>query len=206
MILLIDNYDSFVYNLAQFLGELGAKILVKRNDKIDIKEIEKLKPESIIISSGPGRPEDSGICPEVISYFKEKIPILGVCLGHQAIAYAFGGKIIRTNKIIHGKASNIFHNGESIFKGIKNPFFATRYHSLIIKKASLPDCLKLSAWTENGLIMGIRHKKYNVEGIQFHPESILTNSGKDILSNFINSYNFKQTAYSHKNLPYYKNF
>lgn len=185
MIFLIDNYDSFVYNLAQFLGELGAKILVKRNDKIEIKEIEKLKPEAIIISPGPGRPEDSGICTKVISYFAGKIPILGVCLGHQAIAYAFGGKIIRSNKIVHGKASNIFHDGESIFRGIKNPFPATRYHSLIVKKESLPDCLELSAWTEDGLIMGMRHKKYNTEGIQFHPESILTNVGKDILNNFI---------------------
>ena len=191
MILLIDNYDSFVYNLAQLLGELGAKILVKRNDKIEIKEIVKLKPESIIISPGPGRPENSGICPEVISYFKEKIPILGVCLGHQAIAYTFGGVIIKSNKIVHGKASKIFHDGEKIFKGIKNPFSATRYHSLIIKKGSLPDFLKLTAWTEDGLIMGLRHKKYNIEGIQFHPESILTNSGIDILRNFINSYNLK---------------
>ena len=185
MILLIDNYDSFVYNLAQYLGELGAKIMVKRNDKIEIEEIENLKPTSIIISPGPGTPEDSGICPSIISYFSGKIPILGVCLGHQTVAFVFGSKVIRVDEVVHGKASKIFHDGETIFNGIENPFYATRYHSLIVEKGSLPDCLNLTAWTEDGLIMGVRHKRFNVEGIQFHPESILTKRGRDILSNFL---------------------
>ncbi len=185
MILLIDNYDSFVYNLAQYLGELGAKILVKRNDKIGIKEINKLKPSSLIISPGPGTPKDAGICLKVISYFAGKIPILGVCLGHQSIAEVFGARVGRANRVVHGKTSKIYHNGKTIFRGIENPFYAARYHSLIVEKGSLPDCLKLTAWTANGLIMGIRHKRFNVEGIQFHPESILTERGKEILSNFI---------------------
>ena len=185
MILLIDNYDSFVYNLAQFLGELGAKILVKRNDKIGIKEINKLKPSSIIISPGPGTPKETGICPTIVSHFAGKIPILGVCLGHQTVGMVFGGKIIRSNRVVHGKASKIYHKGETIFSGIENPFYATRYHSLIVERRSLPDCLKLTAWTKDGIIMGIRHKRFNVEGIQFHPESILTKKGKDILSNFL---------------------
>lgn len=189
MILLIDNYDSFVYNLAQFLGELGAKILVKRNDKIGIKEINKLKPSSIIISPGPGTPKEAGICPTIVSYFAGKIPILGVCLGHQTVAMVFGGKVIRANRVVHGKASKIYHEGETIFRGIENPFYATRYHSLIVERKSLPDCLKLTAWTEDGIIMGIRHKKFNAEGIQFHPESILTKKGKDILSNFLKGNN-----------------
>lgn len=185
MILLIDNYDSFVYNLAQFLGELGAVIQVKRNDKTSIKEIEKLKPSSIIISPGPGTPKDSGISPEVILHFKGKIPIMGVCLGHQTVGEVFGGKVIRANNILHGKVSKVYHDGKTIFKEIKNPFTATRYHSLIIERETLPDCFTLSAWTEDKTVMGIRHKKYNIEGVQFHPESVLTDVGMEILKNFI---------------------
>jgi len=185
MILLIDNYDSFVYNLAQFLGELGAEITVKRNDKTSIKEIEELKPTSIIISPGPGTPKDSGISPEVILHFKGKIPIMGVCLGHQTIGEVFGGKVLRANNILHGKTSKIYHNGKTIFKNIENPFTATRYHSLIVERKSLPECFTLSAWTEDNTVMGIRHKKYNIEGVQFHPESVLTQTGMEILKNFI---------------------
>jgi para-aminobenzoate synthetase component 2 len=185
MILLIDNYDSFVYNLAQFLGELGAVIQVRRNDKTSIKEIEDLNPTSIIISPGPGTPKDSGISPEIILHFKEKIPILGVCLGHQTIGEVFGGKVLQANNILHGKASKIHHDGKTIFNNIENPFTATRYHSLIVERQSLPDCFTLSAWTEDETIMGIRHKKYNIEGVQFHPESVLTKVGMDILKNFI---------------------
>jgi para-aminobenzoate synthetase component 2 len=185
MILLIDNYDSFVYNLAQFLGELGAVIQVKRNDKTSIKEIEDLNPTSIIISPGPGTPKDSGISPEVIMHFKEKIPIMGVCLGHQTIGEVFGGKVIRANNILHGKTSKIYHDGKTIFENMENPFTATRYHSLIVEKKSLPDCFTLSAWTEDNTVMGIRHKKYNIEGVQFHPESVLTEVGMEILKNFI---------------------
>ncbi|MEJ2568251.1 MAG: aminodeoxychorismate/anthranilate synthase component II [candidate division WOR-3 bacterium] len=185
MILLIDNYDSFVYNLAQFLGELGAIIQVKRNDKTSIEEIERLKPTSIIISPGPGTPKDSGISPEVIMHFKEKIPMMGVCLGHQTIGEVFGGKVIRADKILHGKTSKIYHDGKTIFENIDNPFTATRYHSLIVERKTLPDCFELSAWTEDNTIMGIRHKKYNIEGVQFHPESVLTEAGMEILKNFI---------------------
>jgi len=185
MILLIDNYDSFVYNLAQFLGELGAEIEVRRNDKTSIEEIERLNPTSIIISPGPGTPEDSGISPEIIMRFKERIPIMGVCLGHQTIGEVFGGKVIRADKILHGKTSKIYHDGKTIFKNIENPFVATRYHSLIVERDSLPDCFSLSAWTEDNTVMGIRHKKYSIEGVQFHPESVLTEVGMDILKNFI---------------------
>ncbi|MEO0293258.1 MAG: aminodeoxychorismate/anthranilate synthase component II [candidate division WOR-3 bacterium] len=185
MILLIDNYDSFVYNLAQYLGELGAKIKVKRNDKISIEEIEKMNPTTIIISPGPGTPKDSGISPEVVLHFKGKIPILGVCLGHQVIGEVFGGKVKRAEKILHGKTSIIYHDGKTIFENIENPFVATRYHSLIVERDSLPSCFELSAWTEDNIVMGIRHKKYNIEGIQFHPESILTEVGMNILKNFI---------------------
>jgi para-aminobenzoate synthetase component 2 len=185
MILLIDNYDSFVYNLAQFLGELGAEIVVRRNDKTSIEEIEKLKPTTIIISPGPGTPKDSGISPEVIMHFKEKIPIMGVCLGHQTIGEVFGGKVIRATNVLHGKTSRVHHDGKKIFKNIENPFTATRYHSLIVEKKSLPDCFTLSAWTEDNTVMGIRHKKYNIEGVQFHPESVLTAAGMNILKNFI---------------------
>jgi len=185
MILLIDNYDSFVYNLAQFLGELGAEIQVRRNDKTSIKEIEQLAPTTIIISPGPGTPKDSGISPEVLLRFKGEIPIMGVCLGHQTIGEVFGGKVIRADKILHGKTSEIHHDGKTIFKNIENPFTATRYHSLIVEWKTLPDCFTLSAWTEDKTIMAIRHKEYNIEGVQFHPESVLTEVGMKILKNFI---------------------
>jgi anthranilate synthase/aminodeoxychorismate synthase-like glutamine amidotransferase len=185
MILIIDNYDSFTYNLYQYIGEISPNLIVYRNDQISIEEIEKLNPERIIISPGPCTPREAGISIDVIKHFAGKIPILGVCLGHQAIGSAFGGRIIRSPEIMHGKTSLIYHDGKTIFKGLANPFEATRYHSLIIEKESLPDCLTVTAWTSNGIIMGIRHKKFTIEGVQFHPESILTKVGKDLLKNFL---------------------
>jgi len=185
MILMIDNYDSFTYNLVQYLGDLGQELKVFRNDKISIKEIEKLKPERIVISPGPGIPENAGISCNVVKHFSGKIPILGVCLGHQAICVAFGGKIVQADKLMHGKVSEVHHDGKTIFEGLNNPFTATRYHSLIAKRDSLPDLLEISAWTKDNEIMGLRHKKYKVEGVQFHPESILTEDGKKLLANFI---------------------
>ena len=186
MILLIDNYDSFVYNLYQYVGEYGKKVIVYRNNQITIEKIKKLNPEKIIISPGPGRPENSGISCEVIEKFSGKIPILGVCLGHQCIGYVFGGKIVGAKKLMHGKTSLIYHSGKNIYKGLKNPFVATRYHSLVIEKKSIPSVLKVEAKSEDGEIMGIKHKKYNVYGVQFHPESILTESGKKLIKNFLN--------------------
>ena len=186
MILLIDNYDSFVYNLYQYVGEFGKKVMVYRNNQITIEKIKKLNPEKIIISPGPGRPENSGISCEVIEKFSGKIPILGVCLGHQCIGYVFGGKIVGAKKLMHGKTSLIYHSGKNIYKGLKNPFIATRYHSLVIEKKSIPTVLKVEAKSEDGEIMGIKHKKYNVYGVQFHPESILTESGKKLIKNFLN--------------------
>jgi anthranilate synthase/aminodeoxychorismate synthase-like glutamine amidotransferase len=185
MILMIDNYDSFTYNLVQYLGELGQRVKVYRNDALSIGEIKKLDPAKIVISPGPGRPEDAGISCEVIRQFSGKIPILGVCLGHQAIGYVFGAKIVGAKKLMHGKTSKIYHNKKDIFKGISNPFLATRYHSLLVDKKSLPDCLEITAFTAEDEIMGLRHKVYPVWGVQFHPESILTKSGKQILDNFI---------------------
>ena len=185
MILMIDNYDSFTYNLVQYLGELGEDLKVIRNDKITIPEIEKLKPKKIVISPGPGYPKDAGISMEVIKHFAGKVPVLGVCLGEQAIAEAFGGKVVRAKKLMHGKTSEVHHDEKTIFKGLPNPFTATRYHSLIVKKESLPDCFEISAWTDQDEIMGIRHKKYKLEGVQFHPESILTGAGKPLLKNFL---------------------
>lgn len=191
MILMIDNYDSFTYNLVQYLGELGADVVVKRNDQITIEEIEKLAPERIMISPGPCTPTEAGISMEVIEHFKGKLPIFGVCLGHQSIGQVFGGNIIRAKEIMHGKTSDIYHKGTGIFKGLPNPFKATRYHSLVIEKESIPDCLEVIAWTqdENGdldEIMGVRHKELAIEGVQFHPESILTEHGHDMLQNFLN--------------------
>jgi len=186
MILMIDNYDSFTYNLVQYLGELGEELQVYRNDKISIAEIEKLKPSRIVISPGPGRPSDAGISAEVIKKFSGKIPILGVCLGEQTMAEVFGGKVIRAERLMHGKVSEIQHDGKTIFKDLPNPFTATRYHSLIVEKKSLPDCFEISAWTDQDEIMGIRHKELKVEGVQFHPESILTEMGKKLLGNFLN--------------------
>ena len=185
MILVIDNYDSFTYNLVQYLGELGASLKVYRNDKITMDEIKRMKPERIVISPGPGEPKDAGISEEVILNFYKIIPILGVCLGHQAIGEAFGGKIIGAKNLMHGKTSSIHHDGTGIFKGLKNPFDATRYHSLVIERKSFPDILKITAETKDKEIMGLEHKKYPLYGVQFHPESILTVEGKKLLGNFL---------------------
>lgn len=185
MILMIDNYDSFTYNLVQYLGELKQEVKVFRNDKITIAGIKKLAPKKIVISPGPGRPEDAGISPEVIRRFAGRIPILGVCLGHQAIGYVYGGRIVNAKNLMHGKTSLIYHNQKTIFKGIPNPFEATRYHSLLVEKKSMPDCLEVIAWTKDNEVMGLKHKAYPLWGMQFHPESILTKEGKHILSNFL---------------------
>jgi anthranilate synthase/aminodeoxychorismate synthase-like glutamine amidotransferase len=185
MIIVIDNYDSFTYNLVQYLGELGQEIKVFRNDQISLKEIGKLRPDQLLISPGPGEPKDAGISEAAILEFAGRVPILGVCLGHQAIAEAFGGRIVGAGRIMHGKTSEIKHDGRTIFKGLPNPFTATRYHSLVVEKKSLPDVLEISAWTKEGEIMGVRHKKLKIEGVQFHPESILTSSGKRLLRNFL---------------------
>jgi para-aminobenzoate synthetase component 2 len=185
MLLMIDNYDSFTYNLVQYLGELGEDIRVFRNDKITIQEIESMNPEKIVISPGPCTPKEAGISIELIQYFAGKIPILGVCLGHQSIGAAFGGEIIRAPRLMHGKTSMIYHDGKTIFKDLINPFEATRYHSLVIKKETIPDCLEITARTDMDEIMGVRHKDVIVEGVQFHPESILTKVGKDLLRNFL---------------------
>jgi anthranilate synthase/aminodeoxychorismate synthase-like glutamine amidotransferase len=182
---MIDNYDSFTYNLVQYLGELGQDIKVFRNDKITIDEIQKMRPERIVISPGPGRPEDAGISCGVIEEFAGKIPLLGVCLGHQCIGYVYGGRIINAKMLMHGKTSRVYHNKKTIFKGIPDPFEATRYHSLLVEKKSVPDELEIIAWTKKGEIMGLKHKKYPLWGVQFHPESILTSVGKDILANFL---------------------
>lgn len=185
MILLIDNYDSFTYNLVQYLGELGARLKVYRNDKITLPEIKKIKPDHIVISPGPGRPRDAGISNQIIKEFAKKIPILGVCLGHQCIAEVFGGRIIRAKRLMHGKTSMIYHNKKTIFKGIKCPFEATRYHSLIVERKGLPENLEITAETKEKEIMGIKHKEFPAWGVQFHPESILTGEGKKILKNFM---------------------
>lgn len=185
MILLIDNYDSFTYNLVQYLEELGAKIKVYRNDKVTIGEIKKLKPSHIVISPGPGRPDDAGVSKRVIFEFKGKMPVLGVCLGHQCIGEVFGGKVVPAKRLMHGKTSLIYHNKKTILKSIKNPFQATRYHSLIVERKGLPKCLDIIAQTKENEIMAIKHKEYPVWGVQFHPESILTLEGKKILKNFI---------------------
>jgi anthranilate synthase/aminodeoxychorismate synthase-like glutamine amidotransferase len=185
MILMIDNYDSFTYNLVQYLGELGQEVKVFRNDALTVRDIKKLNPAKIVISPGPGRPEDAGISCEVVREFAGKIPILGVCLGHQAIGYVFGGKIVGAKRLMHGKTSKIYHNKKDIFKEIPNPFLATRYHSLLVERKNLPDCFEIIAQTIEFEIMGLKHKEYPLWGVQFHPESILTKSGKQILDNFI---------------------
>jgi len=196
MILVIDNYDSFTYNLVQYLGELGGRLSVYRNDEITLREIRKKRPQRIIISPGPGTPEDAGISNDVIREFGPHIPILGVCLGNQCIGYVSGGEIVRARRLMHGKTSLIYHNGKEIFKGLPNPFEATRYHSLIVKREGLPKTLKITAWTKDnsaltggavskGVIMGLKHKEWPVWGVQFHPESILTKEGKKLLSNFL---------------------
>ncbi len=188
MILMIDNYDSFTFNLVQYLGELGEELVVKRNDEITISEIEELNPQFLMISPGPCSPNEAGISMEAIKHFAGKIPIFGVCLGHQSIAQVFGGDVVRAERLMHGKTSKINHNGETIFKNLENPFTATRYHSLIVKNETLPDCLEVTAWTDENEIMAIRHKTLPIEGVQFHPESIMTSFGKDLLSNFIQHY------------------
>ncbi|PYV10332.1 MAG: aminodeoxychorismate/anthranilate synthase component II [Acidobacteria bacterium] len=185
MILVIDNYDSFTYNLVQYLGELGAEIEVRRNDQVTLKEIERMAPERIVLSPGPKTPNEAGICLELIKEFSGRTPILGVCLGHQAIGQAFGGKVVRAPVIMHGKTSLVRHDGKSLFAGLPNPFPATRYHSLIVERESLPEALEVSATSPDGLIMGLRHKEMRVEGVQFHPESVLTEPGKKLLANFL---------------------
>ena len=186
MILMIDNYDSFTYNLVQYLGELGANLVVHRNDKITLDQIEALAPEKIVISPGPCTPREAGISCDLIRHFAGRVPLLGVCLGHQCIGDVFGGDVVRAGRLMHGKTSMIYHNGEQIFDDLENPFEATRYHSLIVKKETLPDCFELTAWTDQDEIMGLRHKDYPIWGVQFHPESILTVEGKKLLKNFLN--------------------
>ena len=185
MLLMIDNYDSFTYNLVQYLAEIGQEVEVVRNDKISIEEINKLNPQYIVISPGPCTPNEAGISLELIEAFKGKIPILGVCLGHQSIGQAYGGKIIHAQTIMHGKTSKISHNNKGVFTGIKDPFIATRYHSLVIEKQTLPSCFDITAWTDDNEIMGIKHKELAIEGVQFHPESILSEHGHDLLKNFL---------------------
>ncbi len=194
MIIVIDNYDSFTYNLVQYLGELGAElpvaseIQVYRNDKIDLEQIEKLQPDGVVISPGPGRPEDAGVSGSLISQLGEKLPILGVCLGHQSMGQVFGGRIVSAPVLMHGKTSEIHHTGVGVFRRLPNPFTATRYHSLVIDRDYCPDVLEITAWVEDGTIMGVRHRNYpHLEGVQFHPESILTSSGKHLLRNFLES-------------------
>ncbi|MDT9027747.1 MULTISPECIES: aminodeoxychorismate/anthranilate synthase component II [Rossellomorea] len=188
MILMIDNYDSFTYNLVQFLGELGEELIVKRNDEITLDEIEALSPDYLMISPGPCSPNEAGVSLEAIRTFAGKIPIFGVCLGHQSIAQVFGGDVVRAERLMHGKVSPMNHDGKTIFKGMPNPFVATRYHSLIVKRETLPECFDISAETKEGEIMAIRHKQLPIEGVQFHPESIMTEQGKQLLLNFLTTY------------------
>jgi len=192
MILVIDNYDSFTYNLVQYLGELGEQIEVRRNDEIDLAGIEALNPDHILISPGPCTPNEAGISLSLIEHFKGKVPILGVCLGHQSIGQVFGGEVIRAERLMHGKTSPILHDGKTVFKDLPSPFTATRYHSLIVKRETLPDCLEISVEMAEGEIMGLRHKEYPIEGVQFHPESIITDHGLTILRNFLNETVVKQ--------------
>ena len=185
MLLVIDNYDSFTYNLVQYLGELGETVEVRRNNKVTLDEIEQLRPDRIVISPGPGTPDDAGITLDTIQRFSGRVPLLGVCLGHQAIGQAFGGKVVRASELMHGKASEVSHDGKTIFAGLTAPFQAGRYHSLIVEKQSLPSSLQISAQTKDEIIMGLRHRELKVEGVQFHPESILTPEGKQLLANFL---------------------
>lgn len=185
MIIVIDNYDSFTYNLVQYLGELGQEVKVFRNDEITLDEIDHLKPDHLLISPGPCTPNEAGISLALIERFKGKIPIFGVCLGHQSIGQAFGGEVVRAEKLMHGKTSEVIHDQKTIFAGIPSPFTATRYHSLVVRRETLPDCLEISAETADGEIMGLRHKEYRIEGVQFHPESIITNHGHQLLDNFL---------------------
>ena len=190
MLLMIDNYDSFTYNLVQYFGELGANVVVKRNDAVSLQDIEKLAPERLVISPGPCSPNEAGISMAAIQHFAGKLPILGVCLGHQSIGQVFGGNVVRADAVMHGKTSPIYHRDEGVFKGLDNPFEATRYHSLVVDRQSLPECLEITAWTQHqdgstDKIMGMRHREYAIEGVQFHPESILTQYGHELLKNFM---------------------
>jgi anthranilate synthase component II len=185
MLLMIDNYDSFTYNIVQYFGELGEDVRTVRNDEISLEQIADMNPDRICISPGPKSPKDAGVSVDVLKEFKGKLPILGVCLGHQAIGEAFGGKIIRARQVMHGKTSKIAHTGEGVFKGLPSPFTVIRYHSLAIERASLPSCLEVTAWTDDGEIMGVRHKEFDIEGVQFHPESILSEHGHAMLKNFL---------------------
>ncbi|MEC3842262.1 glutamine amidotransferase [Bacillus amyloliquefaciens] len=194
MILMIDNYDSFTYNLVQYLGELGEELIVRRNDGITIEEIEELAPDFLMISPGPCSPDEAGISLEAIKHFAGSIPIFGVCLGHQSIAQVFGGDVVRAERLMHGKTSEIMHDGQTIFKGLQNPLVATRYHSLIVKADTLPDCFTVSAQTKEGEIMAIRHNELPIEGVQFHPESIMTSFGKEMLRNFIETHRKKEVT------------
>jgi len=189
-VVMVDNYDSFTYNLVQYFGELGADVTVVRNDQVTVEDIEKLAPDKLVISPGPCTPKEAGVSVEAILKFAGKIPILGVCLGHQSIGYAFGGNIVHAKSIMHGKTSLVYHQNQGVFKGLNNPFTATRYHSLVIEQQSIPDCLEITAWTQDAAgkldeIMGVRHKELDIEGVQFHPESILTEHGHDMLRNFL---------------------
>lgn len=192
MILMIDNYDSFTFNIVQYLGQMGEDVRVDRNDKITIEEIKKLRPEAIFLSPGPCSPKEAGITVDVVREFYQTLPILGICLGHQSIGYAFGGEIVRAGRIMHGKVSPVNHDGKTLFAGLPNPFTAGRYHSLVVRPETLPSCLEVSARTAEGEIMGLRHKEYPVEGIQFHPESVLTPQGKRILRNFLKNIGRKE--------------
>ncbi len=185
MLLLIDNYDSFTYNLYQYLSELGEEVKVARNNEITIPEIEKMRPERIVISPGPSTPQNAGISNDIIKHFGARLPVLGVCLGHQCIGYSFGGVVDRAKQIMHGKSSLIHHDQQGVFAGLPDPFSAIRYHSLVIRREHLPDCLEVTAWTDDGEIMGVRHKQFTVEGVQFHPESFMTEHGIEILRNFL---------------------
>lgn len=185
MLLVIDNYDSFTYNLVQYFGELGSEMKVIRNDELSVAEIKELAPERIVISPGPCTPNEAGVSLDIVREFAGKLPILGVCLGHQSIAQAFGGDVVRAERLMHGKTSMIHHEGKSVFAGLPSPFDATRYHSLIVKRETLPDCLEITAWTDRDEIMGLRHKEFEIHGVQFHPESILTGEGKNLLRNFL---------------------
>lgn len=189
MLLMIDNYDSFTYNLVQYFAELGEEVVVYRNDEITLDKITELKPQRIVISPGPCTPNEAGVSLSVIDQFSGDIPVLGVCLGHQSIGQAFGGKVVHAKQLMHGKTSLIYHSNQGVFRNLPNPFVATRYHSLVVERATLPDCLEITAWTEDGEIMGLRHKTRAIEGVQFHPESILSEHGHDMLENFL-----KQTA------------
>ncbi len=185
MILLIDNYDSFTYNLFQYISELGEEVVVVRNDRIDIETIEEMKPERIIISPGPSTPLYAGISNDVIKKFAPGLPVLGVCLGHQCIGYSYGGQVVQAGRIMHGKSSSIHHSGRGVFTGLPSPFSAIRYHSLMVQRDGLPECLEITAWTDDGTIMGLKHKEYPLEGVQFHPESFMTEQGKELLKNFL---------------------